>query len=782
MKHHNHHQWRGNLRTAVSALSAGIFAVVASSALAQPSAVGQWSSVQNWTNVAVHAHMLSSGKVLFYPYSDVVRLWDPATAAITAAPQAGYNIFCTGHSHIGDGRLLVTGGHVQNGWGLNDASYYNPANNTWTRLADMNNGRWYPSSTTLANGDVLITSGSYDTNYANNTLPQVWQVPSSSWRNLTNALRSLALYPRTFLAPNGRVFFATSTSRYLDTAGSGAWTTLANTIHSGRDNYGSAALYDVGKVLWAGGGDPPTATCEKTDLHAATQAWSSSGSMANARRQNNLTILPDGKVLVTGGSSMAGFNNTTGAVLVAEMWNPATGTWSTMAGYTRYRGYHSTALLLPDGRVLSSGGDGQPNAEVYSPPYMFNGTRPTISSAPADISHGTTFFVGTTDTVSKITLTRLGSATHAQNWDQRINFLTFKPATGGYNVVAPVRTEDCPPGYYYLWILNSAGLPSVSKLVRISSPGATAYQQINDANGFVSMEVENYTARVVQGGRAWVDAPNTGFAGTRAFQAMPNSGGLNDTNYVANSPRLDFRVKFTKTGTHYVWVRGIGANGNDDSCHVGLNNTANTTADRIAVTSTSFGWTKATMDGPVATINVHSVGIHTVNLWMREDGTVVDKLLLTTSSTYTPTGNGPDETTRLSNEIIVDNTDVTGVSISGAWTASTSMAGYYGINYIHDGNTAGGKSVRYSPVVPATGSYQVYLRWTTGTNRATNVPVDVNHTGGTTTLSINQQNNNGTWVSLGTYNFSAGTTGNVLVRNDGANGYVIADAVRFVLP
>src|SRR5687768_2939592 len=222
--------------------------------LGQASSVGQWSAAQNWSIVSVHTILLPTGKVMFYPYNDDPRLWDPANNSIVLLPKVGYNIFCTGHSFLSDGRVLITGGHVQNGWGLNDASYYNPFNNTWTRLPDMNNGRWYPSGTTLPNGDQLITSGSYNTNYANNTLPQVWQVGSGSWRNLTSAQLGLPLYPRTFVAPNGRVFFATSTSRYLDTAGAGSWSTVGNTIHAGRDNYGSAAMYEPGRVLWAGGG------------------------------------------------------------------------------------------------------------------------------------------------------------------------------------------------------------------------------------------------------------------------------------------------------------------------------------------------------------------------------------------------------------------------------------------------------------------------------------------------------------------------------------------------
>jgi hypothetical protein len=129
--------------------------------------------------------------------------------------------------------------------------------------------------------------------------------------------------------------------------------------------------------------------------------------------------------------------------------------------------------------------------------------------------------------------------------------------------------------------------------------------------------------------------------------------------------------------------------------------------------------------------------------------------------------------------VIVDNADTSGVTITGTWTLSTAVAGYYGTNFLHDGNAGGGKSVRFSPNLVA-GNYDVYLRWTASTNRADNVPVDVNYAGGTTTFTVNQKLNGGTWVLLGNFAFNIGTAGNVLVRDDGANGYVIADAVQFV--
>jgi hypothetical protein len=154
------------------------------------------------------------------------------------------------------------------------------------------------------------------------------------------------------------------------------------------------------------------------------------------------------------------------------MWDPDTGTWATVASETVFRGYHSIAALLLDGRVVSAGGTwGGASAEVYSPPYLFNGSRPTITSAPTNISYGNSFFVGTPDatSISKVTMIALTSVTHGFNMNQRISRLSFSQVTGGLDVMAPSSRNSAPPGYYMLFILNSNGVPSVANIVRIDS-------------------------------------------------------------------------------------------------------------------------------------------------------------------------------------------------------------------------------------------------------------------------------------------------------------------------
>ncbi len=171
------------------------------------------------------------------------------------------------------------------------------------------------------------------------------------------------------------------------------------------------------------------------------------------------------------------------------------------------------------------------------------------------------------------------------------------------------------------------------------------YQQDSGAQGLLVMESEHFAGNVPQGGHNWVPVTDpAGFSGSGAMRASPVSGARIDTNYVANSPRLDFKVNFAKSGTHYVWLRGLSTSSADNSAHVGLDGQANTTADRIDFNSTSnWDWTNNTMDSIRATVNVATPGEHTVNVWMREDGLRLDRVVLATDANFVPSGTGPTE-------------------------------------------------------------------------------------------------------------------------------------------
>jgi fibronectin type 3 domain-containing protein len=435
-----------------------------------PSVGGQWTGRTDWPDNGIHTILLPTGKVLFYGRDDNSRLWDPATGVFTPTARAGFNIFCTGHSLLADGRVFLAGGHIAANTGLPNSAIYDPFTDTWTQQPNMNAGRWYPTNTTLPNGDVLVISGAI-TPEQNNPLPQVWQT-NGTWRDLTSASLILPLYPFMFLTQNGRVFNAgpQQATRYLDPSGSGTWTAVANSKFGLRD-YGSAVMYEEGKILIVGGGDPPTNTAEVIDLNAATPAWRSTAPMVYPRRQNNATLLPDGKVLVSGGSGGPGFDNGKVPVLPAELWDPATERWTTLPPMPGYRGYHSIALLLPDGRVLSASGDSSYSGEIYSPAYLFKGPRPAVSSAPKTVSYGQSATISTPDAarIANVTFLRLGSPTHAFNMDQRFLRLPFSVTSGGVSVTMPANANLAPPGYYMMFLLDGNDVPSAGQIMRISN-------------------------------------------------------------------------------------------------------------------------------------------------------------------------------------------------------------------------------------------------------------------------------------------------------------------------
>lgn len=471
---------------------------------------GRWDPVFVLPDVAIHTHVLPTGKVLFWgrrkdPNGSMHQqgcapfVWDPATNAATPTrePQRAdgtpVNLFCSGHTFLADGRLLVAGGHITDGNGLDQACLYDAATNTWTALPVLRSGRWYPSAVTLADGRVLVISGSHQDgpNQPVERIPELWD--GTSWRP-TRDFTGLPLYPRVHLAPDGRVVMSGSNpeTELLDTTGAGTWSPIpgpGGIRAKGDRQYGPAVMYAPGKVVYLGGGndtgtDRPTADCEKIDLTQPVPAWAPAARMAFQRRQHNATLLPDGTVLVTGGTGGPCFNDLSlgSPVHTAELWDPATDTWTTLGAEDVDRCYHSTAVLLPDATVLSAGGgefvvgtqpnpsaDSHRDGQIFHPPYLFRGPRPDIVSVPDEITLGDTFAVTTSGpAVTSVTLVRLSSITHTFNANQRFLHLNVN-ASAALTVTAPADAGDCPPGHYMLFALSAAGVPSMAHILHVNA-------------------------------------------------------------------------------------------------------------------------------------------------------------------------------------------------------------------------------------------------------------------------------------------------------------------------
>jgi hypothetical protein len=470
---------------------------------------GKWDPKVSWDIVPLHASLLPTGKVLawgkFEPDGSMgmPRVWDPVSGPPSAARivHADDMLFCGGHTLMADGRVMVSGGHLGDDRGLRVTNIFDPASETWASgLPTMAAGRWYPTVTTLPDGR-LVTVAGRDANSTVVLIPEIWE--GGRWVQLTGASLKFPYYPRQFVAPNGRLFYAGERirSRWLDydvvgSAGRGRWSsgTLLDHVWRFNRDYGAAVMYEAGKILYVGGGgdpnwstsDPkaaaPTETAETIDLNATGPRWSSTGSMQYRRRHLNATVLPDGQVLVTGGTSSPGFNVLSGAVHAAELWSPATGRWTELAGNTVDRAYHSVSLLLPDGTVLhGASGDAsvpgspqpyprQPNHEIFRPPYFFKGTRPAITGlSKTSVGYGETFTV-TTPYAAQITdvrWIRLGSVTHAFDAGQRANTLKFVRGTSNVRVTTPASGRLAPPGHYLLFLLNRNGVPSAGRVVRV---------------------------------------------------------------------------------------------------------------------------------------------------------------------------------------------------------------------------------------------------------------------------------------------------------------------------
>ncbi|MFL5861219.1 MAG: fibronectin type III domain-containing protein [Solirubrobacteraceae bacterium] len=459
---------------------------------------GRWGPLLSTPMTTVHSILMDNGKVLQFDgwqQPEPSEVYDPSTGTY-ATQTAPDSVFCSGVAELPDGRVLVIGGYgglSTGSLGIVDTSIFDPSTNTWSRVADMHSPRWYPDLTELPDGRYVATSGnSTDDNHWADA-PEIFDPSTGQWTVLTGISTSQVHeeeYPFSYLIPNGNVFTigpAEDASFELN-PNAKTWTQVGGA--SGVVN-GSSVMYLPGRVLYSGGAANLTSTTRAAastatiDLTSANPLWHQTAPMAHARIYHTLTMLADGTVLAVGGEPTAGQTGQTevsGGILPSEIWDPSTQTWSPAAATATTRGYHSTALLMPDGSVLV-GGSGHANAgfpaqltqQVYSPAYLFTGARPTISAAPSAINYGASFNVsmGDASTISAVNLVSLGADTHQSDMDQHFVPLTFTQNGAGLTVQAPSGGTYAPPGHYMLFILNSNGVPAIAPIVSVSGP-ATA--------------------------------------------------------------------------------------------------------------------------------------------------------------------------------------------------------------------------------------------------------------------------------------------------------------------
>jgi hypothetical protein len=443
----------------------------------------------NWPLVAIHAIVLKTGKVLVmdgWQTPNQAQLFDPATQSMTPVPNGlGLDLFCVGNATLADGRVLLVGGDSSATHSIDATTIFDPSTGQWTAGPRLNIPRWYPTVTELGDGRMVTISGQISTNTWADT-PEIYDPANNTWTLLSKISTSQVNeqeYPLSFLLPSGNIVtigVETGQSYVLDPVAQ-TWTAVGGSTLMN----GTAVEYRPGQILYSGGGtplnsaNPAQASSEVIDFSSATPTWQATGSMNSPRYTHTLTVLPDGKVLAVGGSTVMDDIYPTKAVLSSEEWDPATGAWTTLASMQVPRMYHSTAVLLPDGRVLVAGGGhdesitspGEYSAQFYSPPYLFQGPRPMITSAPASATYGSTMTVQTPDaaSIASAALVSLGADTHTLDMNQHFVPLSFTPGSGALNVQVPTSSSVAPPGYYMLFILNGAGVPSVAKIVQITA-------------------------------------------------------------------------------------------------------------------------------------------------------------------------------------------------------------------------------------------------------------------------------------------------------------------------
>lgn len=476
---------------------------------------GQWSAPFAIPVVGITSVLLNNGKVLFWSYeptqylnpnasnTGVAYIWDPVTGtghSITP-PE---NIWCGGQTILSDGRVYVAGGNLrypdpnaapgQDGFQGSLSNYtFNPVTETWTAQPNMATGRWYPTVTQLADNSVVVTSGFDQTGSGDITTIVELFTPAASMDgvgsiNTISFHDPAGLYPYQHLLWSGQMLQAGpgSTNTALLMPGTWSWSDIPNMLssHYGLGNtilYTDASVTPIGQVVMiAGGAEGSTiiATNEWFDVANPDAGWNQYPQWLQVRHNANTVILPDGTLFTVGGNSLPSTYDA--PLFESELYNkPAndpTGSWVQMSPNTIQAAYHSSAILLPDATVLLSQDDNDPSAasthqaQIFSPPYLFYGTRPNITNVPSTLSLGQTFSVTTSaSNIASVALVAPGAVTHGNDMHQRFIKLQYtKDGSQSLQVTLPESSSLVPPGYYMLFIVDSLGVPSVATFVHIS--------------------------------------------------------------------------------------------------------------------------------------------------------------------------------------------------------------------------------------------------------------------------------------------------------------------------
>ncbi len=380
-----------------------------------------------------------------------------------------------------------------------DTSYeFNPWTERYERVADMKRKRWYPTLTTLADGNVVSVSGLDGTGRILPGQNELYLADQKKWIERPELKRKFATYPSLFLMGDKRLFYSGSSAGYgshREGRQPGLWDVAANSyapvpgLPDADMAETSASLLlppaqDQRVMLLGGGGigdsERSTRRTAIADLSTTTPRYRRGPDLAEPTRYLSTVILPDDKVLATGGSS--GYRGAGDSDHhIAQLFDPVTNSFAEAADPSVGRNYHSEALLLPDGRVMTLGGDPlydktdtkpgtfEQRIEIYSPPYLHQGPRPRVTAGPGELRRGAeaTFTTPEAARIAKARLVRPSAVTHATDVEQRSVALGVERKSGAVEVKVPRAEGLVPSGWYMLYLTDDQGVPSVARWVRV---------------------------------------------------------------------------------------------------------------------------------------------------------------------------------------------------------------------------------------------------------------------------------------------------------------------------
>ena len=464
--------------------------------------------------------LLPDGSIFYCHDTEDPFLFDPATDQVLTATGYDTTQGCVGPLLLNSGEVIFMGGTDQQvyGPGIKKVKTYDPVADNWQLRPNLLDYRWYPTVAPLSDGRILVTGGGGLQNPVRVNTTELYDPATgqSTWGDTIAVGNEVSPIVQLY---NGKVLMTHRPPQLFDPAAD-QWNLAADFVQSNRMPNGDHSDHELillpnddGRAVAIGYiSFTPNQLGNLVEIYdSQTDSWSLGSNFAPMRSRAKMVLLPNRKIMVAGGFKEDQAHpapvNQWGQLYLTDEYDPVTDSWRRLDSLNYAREYHATTILVPDGRVITVGGEGQPGneppasvIEAFSPPYLFRGVRPVINFVTGPFEQGSSLSVNVSfaDSVTAVRLISTASVTHFMNsGNNRFLELSFSQNGNNLSVQLPADSVELPEGYYMLFVMVD-DVPSIAEMLKVEEDGTVGINEWNTGRSQMLKVFPNPSAGQVQ--------------------------------------------------------------------------------------------------------------------------------------------------------------------------------------------------------------------------------------------------------------------------------------------